>query len=70
MIRICNWYREPKVLGEKEPFEDKSETHTICPECYEKFRRENIRKLEEADEIDLETLKASANFYDKLLGDK
>jgi len=38
MIRICNWYHEPKVLGEKEPFEDKSETHTICPECYEKFK--------------------------------
>ena len=32
MIRRC--YRCGKVFGEKEPFEDKSETHGLDPECF------------------------------------
>jgi hypothetical protein len=37
MIRVCAWCEqegrgEGSVLGEKEPYEDKSKTHTICPE--------------------------------------
>jgi hypothetical protein len=31
MIRVC--YRCKKVMGEKEPLEDKSETHGLCDEC-------------------------------------
>jgi len=41
MIRICNWYHEPRVLGEKEPLEDKSETHGLCEECYDRFVTEH-----------------------------
>ena len=33
MIRQCSWCN--RVLGEKEPFEDKSVTHTICEKCQE-----------------------------------
>lgn len=40
MIRICAWCE--KFLGEKPPYEDKSITHTICPEC--------AKKMEEDDE--------------------
>lgn len=36
MIVKCGWC--PKVLDEKEPFEDKSVTHGICISCAEKFR--------------------------------
>ena len=32
MIRVC--YRCKIVFGEKEPFEDKSETHGLCDECF------------------------------------
>ena len=31
MIRICSYCCE--VFGEKEPFENKEETHGICPKC-------------------------------------
>ena len=31
MIRICAWCKEN--LGEKEPLENKSETHDICKPC-------------------------------------
>jgi len=27
-------------MGEKPPFDDKSVTHGICPECREKLKRE------------------------------
>ncbi len=33
MIRVCAWCK--KVIGEKEPFEDKSVTHGICQDCYD-----------------------------------
>jgi hypothetical protein len=35
MIRIC--CKCGKVLGEKEPVEDKSETHTLCDRCLRIF---------------------------------
>ena len=28
---ICAWCK--RVMGDKEPFDDKSITHTICPKC-------------------------------------
>jgi len=31
VIVICGWCKE--LLGEKEPFEDVSITHGICPDC-------------------------------------
>ena len=31
MIRICAWCK--KVMGEKKPYEDTSETHGICKSC-------------------------------------
>jgi hypothetical protein len=34
MIRVC--YRCKKVMGEKEPLDDKSETHGLCDPCLEK----------------------------------
>lgn len=35
MIRVCAWCSKDR--GEKPPYEDKSITHTICPECYSKM---------------------------------
>ena len=32
MIRVC--CRCLKIMGEKEPFEDKRETHGYCDECF------------------------------------
>ena len=32
MIRVC--YRCKIVFGEKEPLEDRSETHGLCDECF------------------------------------
>ena len=34
MIIICSWCG--KELGEKEPFEDESASHTKCEECLKK----------------------------------
>jgi len=39
MIRICMTCK--KVIGEKEPLEDKSETHGICDDCMEEELRIN-----------------------------
>ena len=41
MIRVC--YRCKIIMGEKEPFEDKSETHGLCEVCFPK-EREEIKK--------------------------
>lgn len=35
MIVKCAWCG--KIIGEKEPLEDKSVTHGICPECVKKY---------------------------------
>ena len=43
MIRICCDCK--KVLGEKEPLEDKRITHGYCPECLERTRQE-IEEME------------------------
>jgi len=32
MIRIC--YKCKTIMGEKEPLEDKSETHGLCEDCF------------------------------------
>lgn len=54
MIRIC--YRCLIIMGEKEPFEDKSETHGLCDPCLaaelasiremQKLRREVQKKID------------------------
>lgn len=41
MIRVCCECN--KVFGEKEPFDDRSETHGICEECFPK----TMKRLEE-----------------------
>ena len=38
MRRICAWCG--KVLGEKEPFNDNSTTHSICKDCLAKANKE------------------------------
>ncbi len=37
MIRVCAWCK--KVIGQKPPFEDKSETHGMCESCFSKVER-------------------------------
>lgn len=37
MILICAWCK--KVLGEKEPIEDKTATHGICKNCADKLKK-------------------------------
>jgi hypothetical protein len=49
MIRVC--YRCKIVFGEKEPLEDKSETHGLCDPCFELETVEiqrALKKLREA----------------------
>jgi hypothetical protein len=41
MVRVCMICNE--VFGEKEPLEDRSETHGICDECWPK-EHERIKK--------------------------
>lgn len=41
MIIICAWCK--RKMGEKEPIEDKSETHTICNECEEKISGKKVK---------------------------
>ena len=38
MIRVCS--RCKKVIGEKKPLADKTETHTFCPEYGRKISKE------------------------------
>ena len=42
LVIKCAWCG--KYLGEKEPYEDKSVTHGICPECREKYfpKKDNL----------------------------
>lgn len=35
MLVVCAWCQ--RTLGEKPPLEDKSVTHTICPDCLKKY---------------------------------
>lgn len=53
MIRVCysEFHSGDRVLGEKEPFEDRSETHGLCDGCL-KLELENIdkRKKKREDE--------------------
>ena len=47
MIRVCMTCDQ--IFGEKEPLEDKSETHGLCPVCYpiEMARlKEEMKRLE------------------------
>ena len=34
MVVMCSWCK--KVLGEKEPFENKNITHGLCDKCFAK----------------------------------
>ncbi len=46
MIIQCAWCK--KIVGEKEPLQDKRVTSTICPECFKKLKKEiEKRKREE-----------------------
>lgn len=40
---ICAWCK--KFLGEKEPFDDLSETHAKCTDCLKKQSEDNRRDL-------------------------
>lgn len=44
MIRICSNCK--KVIGQKKPLDDKSETHTLCPECGQEMKREIDKYME------------------------
>lgn len=44
---VCSWCK--KLLGEKEPFEDQSETHAKCPECLQKQKNEERLANEAAE---------------------
>jgi hypothetical protein len=47
MIIVCCGlnHKGPRVLGEKEPLADLSETHTYCPACLDiEYRRFNLTR--------------------------
>ena len=39
------------IYGEKEPYEDKSHTHGLCPKCF-KIRMEKIEKMRKSKEAE------------------
>jgi hypothetical protein len=45
MIRICysKFHTGDRKFGEKEPFEDRRETHGVCNDCFP-LEKEDIRK--------------------------
>ena len=47
MIRVCSYC--DKVFGEKEPFENKEETHGICPECFPGVMEKLEREMDKED---------------------
>lgn len=53
MIRVCfsDFHSGDRIMGEKEPFEDKRETHGLCDGCL-KLELEKIgeRKEEKGNE--------------------
>ena len=42
--KICAWCNPPKFLGHVPPYESDAETHGFCPECAEKWRREQLKQ--------------------------
>ena len=49
MISICSYCR--KVIGEKEPFEDKRLSHGICPVCYD-YHIPRILEMDLSEHLD------------------
>lgn len=50
MLRICSYCND--VFGEKEPLDDKRESHGICPKCYQiEMNKLNIGKMSKIDLI-------------------
>lgn len=41
MKRVCSYCK--KIFGEKKPFEDKTETHGICPECFIEVEKDFVK---------------------------
>lgn len=37
---ICSWHNG--LIGEKEPYDDHRETHTICDDCARKYFHEYV----------------------------
>ena len=46
---ICSWCK--KLIGEKEPFDDPSETHGKCPDCLEKEKKKARGLIKEAADV-------------------
>jgi len=62
LIVRCAWCG--KYLGEKEPYEDKSVTHGICPECRAKyFPKNNFLSSLTSHSIPRDELKRIAGKY-------
>jgi hypothetical protein len=54
MIRVCYGknHKGDRKMGEKEPLDDKSETHGLCDQCFEEEKIEiriALKKLRDAD---------------------
>jgi hypothetical protein len=68
MIRICSDCKY--VLGEKEPFEDKRETHGLCQPCMEKlisaYRDLRRQKPSFVDRATYSSLRDSSNHLGKV----
>ena len=47
MFVVCAWCKPPKIIGSKPPYEDKSETHTICHDCYAEYLKKADRGRKE-----------------------
>ena len=58
MIVVCAWCQaegHPYVLAEKEPFEDRSETHTACAR-HRAALYEQLRRLDEDEDSDTDAV--------------
>ena len=47
MIIVCAWHKQyfgyELVMGEKEPLEDKTETHGICERCLKLLKYKEVQ---------------------------
>ncbi len=68
MIRVC--YRCKIVFGEKEPLEDKRETHGICKGCFPKEIEDIERFKKVSDQLPVISHQSSVinrgYFYDSI----
>lgn len=64
MKRVCMQCH--KTMGEKEPLEDKNETHGFCVPCLEDFRKQKKEKKRRSEVNEIESIKVMELIFTSL----